>query len=50
MNGDRRGRINRRCSCRDEVGKQLGQPCPRLATDGKHGTWYSAVDLPTTAG
>ncbi|PRY37166.1 site-specific recombinase XerD [Geodermatophilus tzadiensis] len=47
---DRRGRVYRRCSCRDEAGKQLGQTCPRLATDGKHGTWYFAVDMPTTAG
>jgi len=47
---DRRGRVYRRCSCRDETGKQLGQSCPRLATDGKHGTWYYAVDMPSEVG
>jgi integrase len=47
VTGDRRGRVYRRCSCRDAGGKQLGQSCPRLATDGKHGSWYYAVDLPT---
>ncbi|MCU1614797.1 MAG: integrase family protein [Frankiales bacterium] len=50
MTGDRRGRVYRRCSCRDNAGKQLGQSCPRLAADGKHGVWYYAVDLPTTTG
>ena len=47
---DRQGRVYRRCSCRDGAGRQLGQSCPRLATDGKHGTWYFAVDMPTEAG
>jgi integrase len=47
---NRRGRVYRRCSCRDETGKQLGQSCPRLATDGKHGTWYYAVDMPSEVG
>ncbi|SFK37300.1 Site-specific recombinase XerD [Geodermatophilus ruber] len=46
MSADRRGRVYRRCSCRGEDGRQLGQACPRLATDGKHGTWYFAVDMP----
>ncbi|WP_222270298.1 tyrosine-type recombinase/integrase [Modestobacter marinus] len=50
MSIDRRGRVYRRCSCRDDAGRQLGQSCPRLATDGKHGTWYFAVDLPGEAG
>ncbi|SDY49569.1 Site-specific recombinase XerD [Geodermatophilus africanus] len=48
MSVERRGRVYRRCSCRDKAGKQLGRFCPRLATDGKHGTWYFAVDLPAT--
>src|SRR3954453_9836589 len=30
--------LYRRCGCRGEDGKQLGQKCPRLA-DGKHGSW-----------
>jgi hypothetical protein len=31
--------IYRRCGCRDEHGKQLGQSCPKLKSDPKHGTW-----------
>ena len=50
MSNDRRGRVYRRCACRDETGKQLGQSCPRLASDGKHGVWYFAVDLPAPLG
>ena len=50
MGNERKGRVYRRCSCRDEAGKQLGQTCPRLLSDGKHGTWYFAVDVPNTAG
>ena len=50
MTGERRGRVYRRCSCRDDVGRQLGQACPRLASDGKHGTWYFAVDMPAEGG
>ncbi len=50
MSGERRGRVYRRCSCRDEAGRQLGAACPRLAADGKHGTWYYAVDVPTADG
>ncbi len=50
MNADRRGRVYRRCSCRGDDGRQLGQACPRLATDGKHGTWYFAVDMPAAPG
>jgi integrase len=50
VTADRRGRVYRRCSCRDNAGRQLGQSCPRLATDGKHGTWYYAVDMPTEGG
>ena len=47
---ERRGRVYRRCACRDDAGRQLGQSCPRLASDGKHGVWYYAVDLPSTTG
>jgi integrase len=31
--------VFRRCSCRDEAGRQLGARCPKLETDRKHGTW-----------
>jgi len=31
--------VYRRCGCRDEDGKQLGQSCPKLKRDTKHGTW-----------
>jgi integrase len=30
--------VYRRCGCRDENGKQLGNNCPQLS-DSKHGTW-----------
>jgi integrase len=30
--------LYRRCGCRDENGKQLGNNCPQLS-DSKHGTW-----------
>jgi integrase len=45
-----RGRVYRRCGCRDDNGRQLGMSCPQLATDSKHGTWGFAVDLPTADG
>jgi hypothetical protein len=31
--------LYRRCGCRDENGKQLGNHCPKLKSDPKHGTW-----------
>lgn len=40
-----RGRVYRRCACRDHTGKQLGARCPTLTSDSKHGTWTFAVDL-----
>lgn len=40
------GRIYRRCGCRDTHRHQLGAHCPRLLTDGDHGTWTFAVDVP----
>ena len=44
-----RGRIYRRCGCRNSLGRQLGANCPRLAC-WKHGTWAFAVDLPSITG
>jgi hypothetical protein len=44
-----RGRVYRRCACRDTTGRQLGARCPELA-DRRHGRWASAVDLPTIDG
>ncbi|UUY50881.1 site-specific integrase [Streptomyces yangpuensis] len=41
-----RGRIYRRCGCRDTLRHQLGTHCPHLLTDGHHGTWTFAVDVP----
>jgi hypothetical protein len=31
--------VYRRCGCRDDSGKQLGQKCPQLKSDPKHGSW-----------
>lgn len=44
------GRVYRRCACRDDDGRQLGQGCPQLAADSRHGRWYFAVDLPSVDG
>ncbi|WP_251059092.1 MULTISPECIES: site-specific integrase [unclassified Streptomyces] len=44
-----RGRIYRRCGCRDTHQHQLGTRCPRLLTDSDHGTWNFAVDVPSPA-
>jgi integrase len=44
-----RGRIYRRCACRDTTGKQLGARCPLLA-NRRHGRWAFAVDLPSLPG
>ena len=41
-----RGRVYRRCACRDEHGRQLGKRCPLLADNRKHGRWYYALDVP----
>jgi hypothetical protein len=41
-----RGRVYRRCACRDDEGKQVGTLCPKLANP-RHGTWAFAVDRPT---
>lgn len=40
-----RGRVYRRCGCRDAAGRQLGAACPALA-QRRHGRWAFAVDLP----
>jgi hypothetical protein len=42
-----RGRVYRRCSCRDANRRQLGPRCPRLAGGTKHGSWSFAVDMPS---
>ncbi|MFE2443948.1 tyrosine-type recombinase/integrase [Streptomyces sp. NPDC059426] len=42
-----RGRVYRRCGCRDQRHQQLGSRCPRLAAEPDHGTWTFAVDLPS---
>ena len=41
-----RGRVYRRCGCRDENDRQLGARCPQLANP-RHGTWAFAVDMPS---
>jgi len=41
-----RGRVYRRCGCRDDHGRQLGARCPQLANP-RHGRWAFAVDMPS---
>jgi hypothetical protein len=41
-----RGRVYRRCACRNDEGKQIGTLCAKLANP-RHGTWAFAVDRPT---
>jgi hypothetical protein len=41
-----RGRVYRRCGCRDANGRQLGARCPQLANP-RHGSWAFAVDMPS---
>ncbi|MFE4333889.1 tyrosine-type recombinase/integrase [Streptomyces sp. NPDC056831] len=43
-----RGRIYRRCGCRDHRRHQMGARCPHLVTDSTHGTWTFAVDIPAS--
>lgn len=45
-----RGRVYRRCGCRDAANQQYGARCPMLADDNDHGTWAYAVDLPNATG
>lgn len=45
-----RGRVYRRCGCRDHhLHKQLGSRCPQLLADPDHGAWSFAVDIPQGA-
>lgn len=46
---DGRGRVYRRCGCRDPHRHQLGARCPHLLTNSEHGTWTFAVDVPSPA-
>ncbi|WP_406205147.1 site-specific integrase [Kitasatospora sp. NBC_01560] len=48
--GKDRGRVYRRCGCRDDHRHQLGTTCPRLAAEPHHGTWAFAVDTPPIDG
>ncbi|WP_018640747.1 site-specific integrase [Parafrankia elaeagni] len=48
------GSIFKRCSCRDQAGRRLGNSCPKLrrkngAWRSDHGTWSYRVDLPPAA-
>jgi integrase len=48
------GTTAKRCYCRGEDGRQLGQKCPRLRRAGggwsrHHGTWYYQLELPRKA-
>lgn len=45
-----RGRVYRRCACRDATGRQLGARCASLAADARHGRWAFAVDMPSVTG
>lgn len=42
-----RGRVYRRCGCRNADGRQIGTSCQKLTTDEEHGSWAYAVDLPS---
>ncbi len=44
-----RGRVYRRCGCRDAAGRQIGAGCPAHA-QRRHGRWAFAVDLPSLNG
>jgi len=40
------GCVYRRCGCVDPAtGRQYGRACPRLATGGRHGSWYVRLEL-----
>lgn len=45
-----RGRVYRRCACRDVTGRQIGARCALLVADSRHGRWAFAVDLPSLTG
>lgn len=44
LRNSNRGRVYRRCACRESTGRQLGARCPLLA-NRRHGRWAFAVDL-----
>ncbi|MFG2918616.1 tyrosine-type recombinase/integrase [Kitasatospora sp. NPDC048298] len=45
-----RGRVYRRCGCRDTNGRQYGARCPKLNASPDHGSWAYAVDLASSSG
>jgi integrase len=45
-----RGRVYRRCACRDTTGRQIGARCALLVADSRHGRWAFAVDIPSVTG
>ncbi|MFH9354580.1 hypothetical protein [Kitasatospora sp. NPDC017646] len=45
-----RGRVYRRCGCRDTNGRQYGARCQKLNTLPDHGSWSYAVGLPSPSG
>ncbi|CAG6398645.1 hypothetical protein SCOCK_720005 [Actinacidiphila cocklensis] len=45
-----RGRVYRRCGCRNTANQQYGARCPKLNSSPNHGTWAYAVDLPNGTG
>ncbi|MCT2587917.1 site-specific integrase [Actinophytocola gossypii] len=49
MQNPTRGRVYRRCACRDDSGDQLGPHCPKL-DNRSHGRWSYAVDLAPVEG
>ncbi|MGK4580376.1 hypothetical protein [Kitasatospora sp. HPMI-4] len=50
LTGPPRGRVYRRCGCRDTDSRQYGARCPKLNAAPDHGSWAYAVDLPSLAG
>lgn len=45
-----RGRLFKRCACKDEIsGKPLGKRCPRLS-EKRHGSWLFAAYIDTSSG
>lgn len=49
MQNPTRGRVYRRCACRDGSGDQLDSHCPKLG-NRSHGRWSYAVDLAAVGG
>lgn len=45
-----RGRVYRRCGCRDASGRQYGARCPKLNSRHRHGSWAYALDVPSASG